>query len=209
MNTNQPLPDKFDNLELSGNEVLENEIKALTDLKNSLDYQSMQEALNLLLDCKGVVLITGSGTSSTIARRLAHIFTCSGIPSYFLDAGQSQHGYSAIVTSRDILIGFSRGGETNEVNFLARIAKKKGAKVISILENTESTFAKLSDIVLVGAVKAENEPLDTIPLSNTLVQAAVGDVLCAGINHIKGFSQKDFVDLHPGGAVGKRLTSSD
>jgi len=206
---NQPLHDVIENLELLGNKLLGKEIKALTDLKNSLDYQSMQEALNLLLDCEGVVLITGSGTSSTIARRLAHIFTCSGIPSYFLDAGQSQHGYSAIITSRDILIGFSRGGETNEVNFLARIAKKKGAKVISILENTKSTFANLSDIILVGAVRAENEPLDTIPLSNTLVQAAVGDVLCAAINSINGFDPKDFGEFHPGGAVGKRLTSSD
>ena len=207
MNTNQLSHNEIENIESLGNKLLDKEIKSLTDLKNTLAYQGIQEALKLLLDCKGVVLITGSGTSSTIARRLAHTFTCAGIPSYFLDSGQCQHGYSAIITSQDILIAFSRGGETDEVNFLARIAKKRGSKVISILENTKSTLANLSDIILVGAVKVENEPISTIPLSNTLVQAAIGDVLCAAIHRIKGFDPKDFGQFHPGGAVGKRLTS--
>ena len=209
MNAKQTENKELMTMEQIGNDVLEKEIEAMKDLKNGLDFQSLQEVYKLLMNCKGVVLITGSGTSSTIARRLAHTFTCSGIPSYFLDSGQCQHGYSAIITGKDILIGFSRGGETDEVNFLARIAKKKGAKVIGILENTKSTFANLSDIYLEGAVKAENEPLNTIPLSNTIVQAAVGDILCAAINRNKGFIPKDFGEFHPGGAVGKRLTSSD
>jgi len=194
-------------MKLLGNELLDKEIQALSDLKESIDYKKMQEALTLILDCEGVVLITGCGTSSTIARRLAHTFTCSGLPSYFLDSGQCQHGYSAIITDRDVLIAFSRGGESDEVNFLFRLARKKGTKVIGILENTESTLANLCDIILVGAVKTENEPIDTIPLSNTLVQAALGDILCAAIHRVKGFDPKDFGKLHPGGAVGKRLAS--
>ena len=206
MITNQSLHNEIENIELLGSDLLDKEIRALTELKNSLNYENLKKALILILECQGVVLVTGSGTSSTIARRLAHTFTCSGIPSYFLDSGQSLHGYSAIITGRDILIGFSRGGETDEVNFVARVAKKKGAKVIGILENTESTLANLSDIVLMGAVKPENEPINTIPLSNTLVQAAIGDVLCAAINRIKGFNLEEFGKLHPGGAVGKRLT---
>ena len=153
------------------------------------------------------MLITGSGTSSTIARRLAHIFTCAGAPSYFLDAGQSQHGYSAVISKKDVLIGFTRGGETEELIFLARVAKEKDIEVIGILENTESTFANLCDIYLVAAVKPENEPISMIPLSNTIVQAAIGDILCAMINRKKGYSPKEFGKFHPGGAVGKRLTS--
>ena len=151
------------------------------------------------------MFITGAGTSSTIARRLAHTLTCSGVPTFFLDAGQSIHGYSAIMSERDILIGFSRGGETDEINFLARVARKKNIPTIGILEDPNSTFAELCDIVLVGAVKKENEPIDTIPLSNTIIQAALGDILCAAVNLKRGFKPKKFGEYHPGGAVGKRL----
>ena len=190
-----------------GNYVLDKQISALNDLRESLEPHLLTKVYELIIRCKGVVLITGAGTSSTIARRLAHTLTCSGVPSYFLDAGQSIHGYSAILTDQDILIGFSRGGETDEINFLARIGKKKNLKVIGILENPNSTFAELCDIVLVGAVKKENEPIDTIPLSNTIVQAALGDILCAAVNKEKGFKPEIFGEYHPGGAVGKRLTS--
>ena len=207
MNLNQSTSTEIEDILLVCNDVIKKDIDALNDLKSFIDPKNLQKVYKIIMNCQGVVLITGSGTSSTIARRLAHIFTCSGVPSYFLDAGQSQHGYSAIVTEKDVLIGFSRGGETDEVNFLARIAKKKGAKVISILENAKSTFATLSDVYLVGAVKPDNEPIDTVPLTNTIVQAALGDILCAAINKNKGFCPKDFGEFHPGGAVGKRLST--
>jgi len=190
-----------------GNHLLEKDMRAFQELKDSLDFDAIQKALDIILACEGHILVTGSGTSSTIARRLAHTLTCSGVPSYFLDAGQSIHGYSAIITDKDVLIGFSRGGETDEVNFVAKIARKRGAKVISILENPQSTFAKLSDLILHGAVRPENEPINTIPLANTLVQAALGDILCGYINILKGFDPDEFGKFHPGGAVGKRLAS--
>ena len=125
----------------------------------------------------------------------------------FLDAGQAQHGYSAIVSVRDVLIAFSRGGETDEVNYVLRIARKRGAKVIGIMEKGGSTMAELSDVVLCARVAPENDAVDVIPLASTLAHAAVGDVLCAAVLTIQGFDDQEFAKLHPGGAVGKRLGS--
>jgi arabinose-5-phosphate isomerase len=204
---NDLLQAEIEQIASTSQQLLEKEIRALTELKNSINCGKLEEALVRLLNCAGIVLVTGSGTSSSIARRLAHTLTCSGLPAYFLDSGQSQHGYSAIIRQRDVLIAISRGGETDEVNFLAGIAKNKGAKVISILENSQSALGKLSDVILVGAVKKENEPINTIPLASTIVQAAVGDILCAAINRINNFKIEDFVKFHPGGAVGKRYSS--
>lgn len=188
-----------------GQLVLKKEIQALTALTPSLDFEELEKALLALNNCKGNVLITGSGTSSTVARRLAHTLTCSKLPAFFIDSGQSIHGYSSIMRSRDILVCFSRGGETNEVNFLAKIAKEKNVQVISILEDINSTLAKLSEIVIIAAVNTENEPLNTLPLSHTIIQAAVGDILCSAINVINEFDPKDFIKYHPGGAVGKQI----
>jgi len=198
---------ELEDIALSSKQLLDKEIKSLTELKESIDCEKLKTALLCIMKCEGVVQVTGSGTSSSIARRLAHTFTCSGVPAYFLDSGQCQHGYSSIIRQRDVLIAISRGGETDEVNFLAQIAKNKGAKIISILEDINSTLGKLSNIILVGAVNRENEPINTIPLSSTIVQAALGDILCAAINRIQDFSPEEFVKFHPGGAVGKRFSS--
>ena len=188
------------------NHILDSEIRALQSCRENLDYQQMQAALSMILECTGRVYITGSGTSSTVARRMAHTFTCSGAPSIYIDSGQSQHGYSALLQPGDVLIAISRGGETDEINFLCKLAKSKGIKIIGILENTKSTLGQISDIILIASVEKDNEPLRTIPLSSTIVQEAVGDVLCCAINLKSGFDLTTFQKYHPGGAVGKLKT---
>lgn len=203
--TEKLLRDELANLALSGEQLLDKEIKALTELKKSLDFEKLSAALACIMQCEGVILVTGSGTSSSIARRMAHVFTCSGVSTFFLDSGQCQHGYSSIIRQQDVLIAISRGGETDEVNFLAQVAKNKGAKIVGIIENTHSSLSRLCDMILVAAVARENETIKTIPLSSTLAQAAVGDILCAAINRIHDFSPEEFVKFHPGGAVGKRI----
>jgi arabinose-5-phosphate isomerase len=190
-----------------GSGVLQNEIRAMSAVRKELNYEILEKALHVLLNCEGIVLIAGAGTSSTIARRFAHTLTCSNLASYFLDPGQCIHGYSAIIRKQDILFNFSRGGETDEVNFLTEVAKEKGSFVISILEDEDSTLAKLSDIIIPASVDSKNESIKTIPLSHTIIQAAVSDILCAAINQIKAFDPEEFIKFHPGGAVGKQRGS--
>jgi D-arabinose 5-phosphate isomerase GutQ len=186
--------------------LLTQEARALEELKDQLDPQALCEALQIILDCQGMVMVVGAGTSSSIARRLAHLLTCSGKPSVFLDPGQAQHGYSGIVSGRDVIIAFSRGGETDEVNHVLRIAKARGAKAIGIMQQVHSTMGALSDLVLRAPVAPENDAVDVIPLASTLVHAAVGDVLCAAVLSLRGLDKQEFAALHPGGAVGKRLS---
>jgi len=190
-------------------QILGKELGALESLGRQLDWQALNRAYESILTCKGMLWITGAGTSSSIARRLAHTLTCSGAPAVFLDAGQSTHGYSGIVRAGDLLISFSRGGETAEVNHLLSVGRSRGAQIISILEAEESEMAALSDIIIGCSTPPEFNAEGFIPMSSTLVQAAVGDMLCAGILQARGFSNQEFRRLHPGGAVGKRLGSAD
>jgi arabinose-5-phosphate isomerase len=190
-------------------DLLAQEACALTELQDQLDPQALCQALQIILDCQGMVMVVGAGTSSSIARRLAHVLSCSGKPSMFLDPGQAQHGYSGVVSGRDVIIAFSRGGETDEVNHVLRIARARGAKAIGIMEQVHSTMGALCDVALSARVAPENDAVDVIPLASTLVHAAVGDVLCAAVLSLRGFDDQEFAALHPGGAVGKRLSSDD
>ncbi len=185
--------------------LLDQEVRALTGLQDQLAGLPLARAVEAILACQGMVMITGAGTSSSIARRMAHVLTCSGVPAIFLDAGQAQHGYGAVVTARDLVIAFSRGGETDEVNALLRVARSVGARLLSISENPDSTMASLSDLTLTVRIAAQDDALGPIPLASTLVHAALADVLCAAVLKHKGFDPARFAEVHPGGAVGKRL----
>ena len=186
-------------------ELLEHESQAIAGLKQQLDQDALWNALNTMLDCSGLIIAIGAGTSSSLARRFAHLLTCSGKPSVFVDPGQAQHGYSAIVTARDVLIAFSRGGETDEMNHLLKVAHGVGAKIISITEAPDSTMARLSDVILRAKVAPEHDVKGVIPLASTLAHAAVGDILCLAMLSLRGYDPQQFAMLHPGGAVGKRL----
>ena len=106
------------------------------------------DAVRLLLDCEGKVLVSGSGTSHAVALRFAHLLSCVGTPALFLHPGDSQHGASGAVAADDVWIGLSKGGETTEVIFLAGIARKRGATVVAITEKPASSLGRLADVVL-------------------------------------------------------------
>ncbi len=186
--------------------ILSQEIGALEDLSEQLDYTALENALELILDNTGIILVVGAGTSSSIARRLAHVLTCFGGRAVFLDPGQSQHGYSMLISSEDLVIAFSRGGETAEVNHVLKIAKQRGAKIIGILEAMTSEMASYCDVALQALVSQANNAGGDIPLASTMVQAAIGDILGAGLSAAKGLPDDTFGQFHPGGAVGKRLS---
>ena len=189
--------------------ILGQETNALRKLADHLDYNALNRAIAYLLDVTGNTLVVGAGTSSSIARRLAHVLTCSGGRAVFLDPGQSQHGYSALISEQDLVIAFSRGGETREVNHVLEIARQRGAKIIGILEANPSTMASRCDVVLEGLVEEENNACGVIPLASTMVQAAIGDILCAALLEARGIPESEFGQYHPGGAVGLRLGGGD
>lgn len=184
--------------------TIQQESAGIAALIDQLD-QRFVEAVELILHCQGHVLVAGSGTSHPVAARLAHLLSCCGTPALFIHPGDSQHGLSGAVTERDTLIVISKGGETTEVNYLAQIAKKRGARLIGITEKPESTMGKLCDVVIRTQAPTEIDPYGMIATGSSLMNAALGDALCVVLLHIRGYSKQQFAETHPGGAVGHRL----
>lgn len=184
--------------------VIRQEGAAVAALAGQLDERFVQAAQKLLA-CQGHVLVAGSGTSHAVALRLAHLLSCCGTPALFIHPGDSQHGLSGAVTGHDVLIALSKGGETAEVNHLARIARKRGAAVIGLTERPDSTLGGLCDVVLTAEAPPEVDPFGMIATGSSLVNAAMGDALCVALLQLRGHTREAFGENHPGGAVGRKL----
>lgn len=185
-------------------DVIQMESESILCLLDQLDNRFV-EAVKILLGCEGHVLVTGSGTSHAVARRLAHLLSCCGTPALLIDSGDSQHGLSGAVTKRDVLIALSKGGQTVEVTELARVAKSRGAKLISITEKPASELGALSDVVLQVVAPTHVDPHGVVATGSSLINSALGDALCVVLLQLRGYSLEQFGETHPGGAVGKRL----
>lgn len=185
-------------------DVIDIESKAVASLVDQLK-PSLVQAAQLMLACRGHVIVSGSGTSHAVALRFAHLLSCCGTPALFLHPGDSQHGSAGAVRAEDVLVALSKGGETYEVNFLARVAKERGATVIGITERPASTLGKLSDITL--EVKAPDgvDPYGMIATGSSLFNSAFCDALCIVLLNLRGYSLEQFAQTHPGGAVGQKL----
>lgn len=193
-------------LQLASNVLLQ-ESRGVAEIIHQLD-QSFIDAAYLLLDCQGHVLVAGSGTSHAVGARLAHLLSCCGTPALFIHPGDSQHGLSGAVTQQDVLIAISKGGETTEVNYLAHIARKRGAHVIALTEKPESTLGKQADVILHIQAPPDIDPFGMIATGSSLVNAAFGDALCVVLLHLRGYSVDQFGETHPGGAVGLKIKES-
>lgn len=180
------------------------ESDAIATLKDQLDEQ-FNLAINTILNCKGHVIVAGSGTSHAVALRFAHLLSCCGTPSMFLHPGDSQHGSAGALKQEDVLIALSKGGETAEVNFLAGVAKSRGVQVISITEKSVSTLAQLSDIVLKIKAPEGIDPYGMIATGSSLFNSAFCDAICITLLKVRGYSLEQFGQTHPGGAVGLKL----
>jgi D-arabinose 5-phosphate isomerase GutQ len=189
---------------LFAKQVIKQEASGVMTLVDQID-ESFVKAAMLMLNCKGHVLVSGSGTSHSVARRLAHLLSVCGTPSLLIDAGDSQHGLSGAVTANDVVITLSKGGSSSEVIFLAKVAKSRGATVISITEKPESELGKLSDVVLKVIAPSEGDPFGMIATGSSLINAAYGDALCVVLLKLRGYTLEQFGATHPGGAVGKKL----
>jgi arabinose-5-phosphate isomerase len=184
--------------------VLENEGLAVQDAKAWIG-EDFVIAVQTLLECQGHVLVAGSGTSHAVALRLAHLLSCSGTPALFIHPGDSQHGSAGAVTNNDIVIAISKGGETSEVNALAKIAKKRGATIIGLTENRDSTLGNHCDLILTVKAPEDIDPFGMIATGSSLINSAIGDALCVVLLKMKDYLVEEFAETHPGGAIGKRI----
>ncbi|PMP67890.1 MAG: KpsF/GutQ family sugar-phosphate isomerase [Thermodesulfobacterium geofontis] len=185
-------------------EILQTEKLGLEEVSKNLD-SSFVQALELILNIKGRVVVTGVGKSGIIGRKISATLSSTGTPSFFLHPVEALHGDLGMVTSEDILLAISYSGNTLEVCELASILKKRNIKIISLTGNPEGRLAKLSDIVINTKIPKEACPFDLAPTTSTTATLALGDALAICLFELKGLGSEDFRRNHPGGSLGERL----
>lgn len=184
--------------------VLRIEAEALTELLQRLDA-SFEQAVELLLHCKGRVVVIGMGKSGLIGRKIAATFSSTGTPSVFLHPAEAVHGDLGMLMRDDAVLAVSYGGETEEIVALLETIKRLGLRMIALTGHPRSTIGSASDIALDSSVKEEACSLNLAPTASTTVAMALGDALAVALLERRGFSHGDFAALHPGGRLGKKL----
>jgi arabinose-5-phosphate isomerase len=184
--------------------VLRIEAEALTELLHRLDA-SFERAVDLLLACKGRVVVIGMGKSGLIGRKIAATFSSTGTPSVFLHPAEAVHGDLGMLMREDVVLAVSYGGETEEIAALLETIKRLGLHMITLTGHLKSTIAAASDVVLDVSVKEEACSLNLAPTASTTAAMAMGDALAVSLLDRRGFSPGDFAALHPGGRLGKKL----
>ncbi len=164
-------------------------------------------AVRRLSQRTGHVLVTGAGTSHAVALRLAHLLSCSGTPALFLDAGDAQHGLAGAIQAADVVVAISKGGRTAEVNHVANVARRRGASVVALVDDSSSPLAAIAEIQLAISSPAAVDLQGVVATGSSLVHAAYGDALCAVLMVLNDYRIEQFAQTHPGGAIGASLAN--
>jgi arabinose-5-phosphate isomerase len=183
--------------------VLQAEAAAIHALVDRLDG-SFEQAVKLLMLCRGRVIVTGIGKSGIICQKIAATFSSTGTPAHFLHPAEAVHGDLGVIQGDDVVVAISHSGETEVVRIVDTI-KRLGARLIAITGDCNSTLAQSADVVIQNRVSDEACPLNLVPTASTIAALAIGDALAMTLLVAKGFKQEDFANLHPGGQLGKRL----
>jgi arabinose-5-phosphate isomerase len=187
-----------------GKEVIRIEAEAIAALEPRING-NFAAAVDLIFSAKGRVVITGTGKSGIIARKIAATMNSTGTPSAFMHPSDAIHGDLGMVTSDDVVICISKSGDTFELRQLLPRFHHLGVKIIAMVSNLHSPLGKQSDIVLDISVKEEACPHDLAPTSSTTAALAMGDALAITLLQKRNFTKEDFAMFHPGGSLGKQL----
>lgn len=185
-------------------QVLAIEAEAVRALIERID-QSFLDAVNLVLNSRGRVVVSGIGKSGHIARKIASTMASTGTPAYFVHPAEASHGDLGMITRDDVLIALSNSGESAELLAIIPMIKREGAKLIAITGDAASTLAQQADVHLNAGVAKEACPLNLAPTASTTAALALGDALAVALLDARGFGVDDFARSHPGGALGRRL----
>jgi arabinose-5-phosphate isomerase len=188
----------------SARRVLRIEAQAINDLLARLD-SSFTRAMDLLLGCKGRVVVTGMGKSGLVGRKISATLSSTGTPSFFLHPAEALHGDLGMLARGDSLLAISYGGETPEILNLLEALKRLEVPIVALTGNLKSTLAGASEVVLDVSVKEEACALNLAPTSSTTVAMGMGDALAVALLERRGFQADDFAALHPAGRLGKKL----
>jgi arabinose-5-phosphate isomerase len=187
-------------------ELLRIESNAIAQTAARLDRAQVERAIDLLLNCKGKVVVLGIGKSGIIGQKIAATMTSAGTAAIYLHPSDALHGGLGILQSDDLAIVLSNSGETEELVAMLPYLKNRGTPVIAIVGSVESSLAQRADAVLDASVDQEACPFNLAPTTSTTVALAIGDALAMTLMKVKGITSDDFAVNHPAGQLGKRLT---
>ena len=187
-----------------GRRVLEEEGRTLLRAAAALD-DGLVQAARCVASCTGRVVVSGLGKSGLIGRKIAATLASLGTPAFFLHAAEGSHGDLGMVCREDVGLFLSNSGETREVLELVPFFRRLGAPLIALTGRTDSSLARVADIVLDSSVEREADPLGLAPTSSTTLQLALGDALAGMVTRLQGLQPEDFALFHPGGALGRKL----
>lgn len=190
---------------LSAIKTIDSEIRAIEELKKSLDAESLTKALDFMQNSTGRIIITGMGKSGHIGKKIAASLASTGTPSFFVHPAEASHGDLGMITDDDVVIAISNSGESRELIDILNYCKRFGIKLIAITKNQDSSLGKAGDVVLLLPNNGEACPLGLAPTSSTTATLVLGDILTIRMIERKGFSKEDFNDRHPGGKLGSIL----
>ena len=185
-------------------ETLEIEASALLKIKSRLDDRFVQ-AVNMVLNAKGRVVVTGMGKSGHIGRKIAATLASTGSPAMFVHPGEASHGDLGMIQAIDVVLAISNSGESDELVAILPVLKRLGVPLIAMTGGLQSSLAQHADVVLDCSVEKEACPLNLAPTASTTAQLAMGDALAVTLLDARGFKPEDFARSHPGGSLGRRL----
>ncbi|MHA3887050.1 KpsF/GutQ family sugar-phosphate isomerase [Stutzerimonas degradans] len=180
------------------------ETEAVEQLRSRIDERFVL-ACELILACKGRVVVVGMGKSGHIGRKIAATLASTGTPAFFVHPAEASHGDMGMITRDDVVLALSNSGTTSEIVTLLPLIKRLGLNLISMTGNPESVLAKAAAVNLDASVAVEACPLNLAPTSSTTVSLVLGDALAIALLEARGFTAEDFAFSHPGGALGRRL----
>ena len=184
--------------------VIETEAQAVFNLTQRVDDQFIR-ACEILLACRGRIIVTGMGKSGHIGKKIAATLSSTGSPAFFMHPGEASHGDFGMVTPQDVVVAISYSGQTTEIVTLLPMLKRIHVPCISLSGNAQSPLAEAATINLDVSVHQEACPLGLAPTTSTTVALVMGDALAIALLNARGFTAEDFARSHPGGALGKKL----
>lgn len=185
-------------------EAIDAEITALAIARDNLD-QSFLDALDVILACPGRVIVSGMGKAGLIGHKIAATLASTGTPAFFMHPAEALHGDLGMITAGDVCLFISNSGESEEITRLLPYVRRIGSRVIGITGNPRSTMAAHCEIVIGLGNIHEACPLGLAPTATTTAILAVGDALAVCLMQRRGFEEKDYAAVHPGGALGRRV----
>ncbi len=188
----------------AGKRTISIEADAVRALENRID-ENFTSACELLLNCKGRVIVTGMGKSGHIGKKIAATLASTGTPSFFVHPGEASHGDLGMITADDVVIGISNSGSSAELVTLLPLLKRLNIPLISMAGKANSPLAEAATVHLDISVISEACPLNLAPTSSTTVTLVMGDALAIALLEARGFTAEDFAFSHPGGALGRKL----